>query len=104
MGGLLYKIGQIISREDVQPSELFRLLFTGQECADCAFREKTYSNNCSGYCSQKIIFLLTYPVRAFMISINEKTKFNIGMKLMTKRSTCVRRFTESCRWWDYSIQ
>jgi len=29
-------------------------------------------------------------------------KIHNDMKLMTKRSTYFRRFTESCRWWDCS--
>lgn len=39
-----------------------------------------------------------------MINIIFNRKVNTKTKLMTKRSTCVRRFTESCRWWDCSIR
>ncbi len=73
-------------------------------CAYCYFREILHFYLAIFNYQHVFIFFLTYPARTFMINIIFKRKVNIKTKLMTKRSTCVRSITESCRWWDCSIQ
>lgn len=54
--------------------------------------------------SKKWNLFLTDFARAVMMILRFKFELNSDIKLMTKRSTYLGRFTESCRWWDCGIQ